>query len=93
MAKSFDGTKIEQKGAKKPGVPHALDRLIRSRGKRTDLECISLGPNGEYYLSVRSGKDWWGGTSYEVSNYINQFGSRIKFLDFADNNGVFVRYT
>jgi len=44
-------------------IPSALHDLIERRQQKTDIECLSLGPDGEYYLKAKNGRAWWGGVS------------------------------
>jgi len=57
-----------------------LDFNFRGRPcHRTDLEFVSLGPNGEWMLAVRNGRMWWGGLSDE--GY--EAGSHHHIIDFS----------
>ena len=44
-------------------IPDGLQKQIEKRDKRADLACVSLGPDGEWYLKARNGKAWWNGLS------------------------------
>ena len=75
-------------------VPHGLDHLIRYRRKnKTDLDCISLGPAGEWYMSAKNQKAWWDGLTTQTMNQIQKYKHQIKFLDFPGNDGYILRYS
>jgi len=73
-------------------VPHDLDKLLRQRDK-ADLTCVSLGPDGEYFVSAQNGKAWWGGMNAENIAQMKPYKDRIVFMDFGDNDSFFVRYS
>lgn len=77
----FDGT-----------IPAGLENKLSDRGDRGDLTCVSLGPNGEYFLAARNGRRWWGGVSEELSNAIAPIQDRISFMDFGMDGSFMVRY-
>jgi hypothetical protein len=72
--------------------PDSLNTIIEDRGRKVDLDCVSLGPNGEFYMSAKT-EQGWGGIS--ESNYarIRESNIRIKFIDFVDDNTFLYRYT
>ena len=74
-------------------VPYGLDNLIRSRRNKTDLDCISLGPAGEWYMSAKNRKAWWDGLTTQTMNKIQKYKNQIKFLDFPGNDGYILRYS
>jgi hypothetical protein len=74
-------------------VPKSLIKILEDRGRKADLDCVSLGPDGEYYMRAKNGRAWWEGTSKENLATINEGGSRVKFVDFADNDAFLFRYT
>ena len=74
-------------------VPAALDDLIKRRKCRADLSCVSLGPNGEYYLSARNGRAWWGGMTTDNMKRTKKYSDRIKFLDFGIDDSYILRYS
>jgi len=69
-------------------VPSELMDLMNKRQK-AELDCVSLGPNGEYFVSAKNGRAWWGGMT--TQNYAIA-DRNVKFMDFGDNNILFVRY-
>lgn len=77
------------------GLPHELHQLITSRGSKTDLACVSLGPNGEYFIRANDGKGWWGGMSRGNLRDIKrkQGSGVVKFIDFGDCGTYICRYT
>ncbi|KAL7470846.1 hypothetical protein ACHAXS_011127 [Conticribra weissflogii] len=74
-------------------IPTALLELLRTRQSRADLECVSLGPDGEYFLSAKNGRAWWGGLTHSNIDSIKEVRDRIKFMDFGDGDSYFVRYS
>eukprot|EP00523_Entomoneis_sp_CCMP467_P014636 CAMPEP_0168772292 /NCGR_PEP_ID=MMETSP0725-20121227/3881_1 /TAXON_ID=265536 /ORGANISM="Amphiprora sp., Strain CCMP467" /LENGTH=484 /DNA_ID=CAMNT_0008821805 /DNA_START=1 /DNA_END=1456 /DNA_ORIENTATION=- len=66
-------------------IPQGLIDVIERRQRRGDLTCVSLGPNGEYYVAAKNGRSWWGGVSSKASKAIGNFGNRIRFMDFGDD--------
>ena len=73
-------------------VPLALVAKIGARDRRSDLACVSLGPDGEWYMKANNGKSWWGGVSDRCSNEIKSIKDRIKFMDFGDDDSYLIRY-
>ena len=71
-----------------------LDNKIEARGKRGDLKCVSLGPNGEWYLAAANGRAWLGGYSNEslLESQIKNIYYRITFMDFGGNDTFIVRF-
>eukprot|EP00956_Cyclotella_meneghiniana_P009617 scaffold13283_cov82-Cyclotella_meneghiniana.AAC.4 len=52
-----------EEGYRFNNIPYALSDLIQDKRKaKGGLKCVSLGPDGEYFLvSAKNGKAWWGG--------------------------------
>ena len=73
-------------------VPEGLSNKIEARDCRSDLDFVSLGPNGEWMLAVRNGRMWWGGLSDEGYEAIDQVKDRITFADFGNDRSYFIRY-
>ena len=46
-------------------IPNGLVDVIKRRQERCDLSCVSLAPDGEYYMSAQNGRAWWGGNFKE----------------------------
>ena len=75
-------------------IPSGLDDLIERRRRKGDLDCVSLGPDGEYFISAKNGKMWWGGMTQENMNIVAKHKKDdIRFIDFDDNDCFFVRYS
>ena len=75
-------------------IPAGLSNILDERGRdKVDLDCVSLGPDGEYYMSAKNGKAWWGGTTNENIASIDKVRDRVKFIDFADDDAFLCRYT
>ena len=73
-------------------VPCELMDIMEKRQNKSDLECVSLGPNGEYFLSAKNGRTWWGGMTTENMGIAKRKKDGIKFMDFGDNM-FFARYS
>ena len=73
-------------------VPYSLEDLIKRRRNVADLTCVSLGPDGEYYVSARNGRAWWGGMNENNMATARAYKDRLKFMDFGDNGSFFIRY-
>ncbi|EJK64907.1 hypothetical protein THAOC_14305, partial [Thalassiosira oceanica] len=69
-------------------IPSALAKLVDQRN-RTDLSCVSLGPDGEYYVSAKNGRAWWGGMHADNLSIARKVQDRIKFMDFGDYDSFF----
>jgi len=75
-------------------IPDELQQIICTRGSDIcDIDCVSIGPKGEYYLRTKDGDAWWGGMHNRNKSRINEIGDRVKFIDFADNDTYLCRYT
>lgn len=73
-------------------VPEALCNLIESRSRRADVKYVSLGPEGEWFLSAKNGRMWWGGISVKCSNAIRPIKGRISSLHFGGDGMYFIRF-
>jgi cell division protein FtsB len=75
------------------GCPSGLEQKINARGKRGDLEKVTLGPNGEWSLWAKNGKAWWGGIGSGMKDSISDAGpDNITDLKFGSNGHYFIRY-
>lgn len=75
------------------GIPSALSDLLERRKRLSDLKCVSLGPNGEYFISAKNGRAWWGGLPNNAFKTASSIKGRIKFMDFGANDAFLMRYT
>lgn len=57
-----------------------------------DLQSVSLGPGGEWYLETKNGRMWWGGLSQQAYDDLKGIEDRVTFLDFGENDAYFLRY-
>jgi len=73
-------------------IPSALHDLIERRQQKTDIECLSLGPDGEYYLKAKNGRAWWGGVSTSTLNTIAKHKDNLTFLDFGNDDTYLLRF-
>jgi|AntRauTorckE5430_2_1112549.scaffolds.fasta_scaffold02108_2 hypothetical protein len=75
-------------------VPNELSYPMQVRRKgKGDLKCISLGPDGEYYVSAKNGRKWWGGMTTSALQSISEYRDRVKFIDFSDYGEYICRYS
>lgn len=78
------------------GIPAGLERKLSERGDRSDLLCVTLGPDGEsWFLKAQNGRMYWGGTCDELDDNIQELLSRgncLNFLDFGEDGSYFVSY-
>ena len=73
-------------------IPSGLSKVLSDRGKKSDLKHVSLGPGGEYYISVANGRAWWGGMCDSALSLARDVKDRITFMDFGNDDNVFIRY-
>eukprot|EP00961_Rhodomonas_salina_P022235 299241-Rhodomonas_salina.1 len=69
-------------------VPDDLDSLIEGEVAEDglDIEHVSLGPNGEWYLVASDGRAWWNGLSDRMDEDILSVGNdRVAFMDFGEH--------
>ena len=72
------------------GCPAGLTDKINARGRRADLQHVSLGPNGEWFLKAQNGKCWLGGTSVELRETFRS--KNVTNVFFGDDWSYLVRY-
>jgi hypothetical protein len=44
-------------------APSGLKDKLEARKRASDLSCVSLGPDGEWFLYGKNGRAWWDGTA------------------------------
>ena len=74
------------------GVP---GDLMERLGARKDVQTVTLGPEGEWFLKLRGGTMWWGGIHSELDAAIQDLlenNHYIHFLDFGEGGSYFVSY-
>jgi hypothetical protein len=74
-------------------IPQGLVDVRERRGSRADLNCVSLGPSGEYYVAAKNGRAWWGGMSEKGLQCGRKCNHGIKFMDFGDDDAFLIRYS
>ena len=74
-------------------IPSGLRSTIDGLSSResSHLKACSLGPDGEYYLSLNSGRAWWKG-SEDMSGDIERVSDRITSIVFGPDGSYFARY-
>jgi len=74
-------------------IPSGLKSFLRSKGDCHGVECVALGPSGEWFLQSESGDMCWGGVSETIENHFDtSIGKDRKtphFVDFG-KHGAFV---
>ena len=83
---------FEDGGWQSNNIPYGLSNWI-NRNSSPDLACVTLGPNGEYYVRAKDSSSWWGGIEPDNWNRMKKFRGRIKFMDFGDDDSYVIRYT
>ena len=78
-------------------IPDGLVQRLASRDRRGDLTCVSLGPSGEWYVSARNGRAWWGGLAEAQTDVVRPLADRITSMVFggnlcAGNRYIHIRY-
>jgi len=73
-------------------IPEGLAKVLNSRNSKADLTAVSLGPNGEWYISVRNGRAWWGGHTDGMSSSVAEVGNNVTFMDFGEDYTWLLRY-
>jgi hypothetical protein len=68
---------------------------LEDRADRPDLVCVTLGPNGEWFLRAKNGRMWWGGISEELDEMVQNLlesDRYLNFLDFGEDGTYFLSY-
>ena len=76
-------------------VPKDLLDKLEARKDKPDLVCVTLGPNGEWFLRARNGRMWWGNISEELDEMIQNLlesDRYLNFIDFGDDSTYFLSY-
>lgn len=73
-------------------VPEGLVERMESRGNLCDLEFVSLGPDGEWFVSAQNGRAWWGGLTEDGYELIATVRDRITSMVFGEDGNMHVRY-
>jgi hypothetical protein len=77
------------------GIPEGLEALLQDRRSKADLDTVTLGPSGEWFMRARNGRMWWGGTSEdfdELMDYLEESGRTPTSVDFGEYSAYFVTH-
>jgi hypothetical protein len=74
------------------GIPTGLVDLLERRECAADLDHVSLGPGGEWYLAATNGRAWWGGVPDDFGEFIKDVKNSIEFVDFGEGGSYIIRY-
>mmetsp|Transcript_19859 Transcript_19859/g.25575 ORF Transcript_19859/g.25575 Transcript_19859/m.25575 type:complete len:408 (+) Transcript_19859:60-1283(+) len=77
------------------GCPQDLHDKIEARRSSSDIDKVTLGPNGEWSLWAKNGRMWWGNFSDALWTAIDSLPDNRIITDvlFGDADAYFVRYT
>lgn len=73
-------------------IPNEFEERL---GKRRDIHTVNLGPEGEWFVKLKTKKMWWGGIHSELEAAIEDLlhsGHQLHFLDFGEEGSYFVSY-
>eukprot|EP00978_Attheya_sp_CCMP212_P005887 scaffold13134_cov52-Attheya_sp.AAC.4 len=89
-------------------IPDKLEYKLQDRADRADLLCVTLGPNGEWFMKARTGRTWWGSSNDEedddeddrtpadfeqvLYDLTEIDGRTLKFIDFGKRSAYFISY-
>ena len=74
-------------------LPDGLKIAIQRLGAEPSFKCVSLGPDGEWYLETLDGKAGWGGVPNHFDHFIRRVKKDIKFIDFGKDKSYLIRYS
>lgn len=66
---------------------------LNARQNRTDLDRVSLGPNGEWFLLANNGRAWWGNMSDKLLRELREVGDDgyyVRDVQFGDYGTYFI---
>jgi hypothetical protein len=69
-----------------------LDLVVEQRHSRSDLACVTIGPNGEWFLRAMNGKAWWGGVSDGMQTKMWWLRERVRTMWFGPEGTYVARY-
>ena len=76
-------------------IPTGLSRHLGAPGD-PGVKCVSLGPNGEWFLMSPDGRFWFGGLRAQstLRSHLaeRRIQGNVKFIDFGPQDRFFVRY-
>jgi len=73
-------------------IPAGLVDLLKRREHVGDLDHVSLGPGGEWYVAATNGRAWWGGVPDDFGEFIKDMKNSIEFVDFGERGSYIIRY-
>ena len=81
--------------SRQQGIPSGLLVKLKERKNLQDVACVSLGPEGEWFLKAKNGRMWWGGVSSELDDEYNNVIARkmkLKFVSFGEDGSYFMTF-
>eukprot|EP00966_Prymnesium_polylepis_P210806 4881558-Prymnesium_polylepis.1 len=73
-------------------IPNGLQEQLARRDRRSDLTFVSLGSNGEWFMSAQNGRAWWGGLSDEQQDVVRSVKDRLTSMVFGGDRNIHIRY-
>jgi hypothetical protein len=74
-------------------IPEELENILNKNGRAKNIECITMGSNGEFFVKNKEGSMWWGGLSKKVDRVFDEIiddaDKTLYFVDFGDSSGTF----
>ena len=77
------------------GCPGGLMSLMEDRNNKKDLDKVSLGPDGEWFVRAKNGRTWFGDVSDELNRRVQMIrdkGGCITDTQFGKYGAYFIRY-
>jgi len=69
-------------------MPEGLEQLLKEEKNISDnLDCVTMGANGEYFVKSKDGQMFWGGVSDKITQVFNEQEEENKTLEFIDFGG------
>lgn len=81
----------ENGGYSHRGIPDELASIVEKSYRKSVIEDIALGPNGEYYMRCRNGFSCWQGDQ-SFLRAMAKYKNWVTSVGFGDDNQYFIRY-